>query len=189
MQKVGEWNPNLFPDKKDELSEYCAYSDGEVEYFADGEIRDWWSNCLPDEVKNLADKWGTERFENYPLLLENPFDKGDIVTEEGKIGVIYISKEDMESDYERIRNGDKKYCDYWDSASTIVQYIEEDGRIIHRHPSLLFLKKVSREEFPEEIREYVGMVSGMVQGNFFWTFFCWNTKRGEKGKRKNKRNL
>ena len=44
-------------------------------------------------------------------------------------------------------------------------------------------------ELPEEIREYVGMVSDMVQGNFFWTFFCWNTKRGEKGKRKNKRNL
>lgn len=66
--------------------------------------------------------------------------------EEDKIGVIDISKEDMESDYERIRNGDKKYCDYWDSASTIVQYIEKDGRIIHSHPSLLFLKKVSREE-------------------------------------------
>ena len=171
MQKVGEWNPNLFPDKKDDLSEYCANPDGEVEYFADGEIRSWWNYCLPDEVKNLADEWSTERFENYPLLLENPFDRGDIVMEDDKIGVIDISKEDMESDYEKIKNGEKKHCDYWDSTSTIVQYIREDGRIIHSHPSLLFLKKVNREELPEEIRKYVGMVSDMVQGKFPLDFF------------------
>ena len=178
MQKIGEWNPNLFPDKKNELSEYCAYPDGRVTYFANGEIRYQWSNCLPDEIKNLVDQWSTERFENYPLLLENPFDKGDIVMYENPfkkvdsvmyedmIGVIDISKEDVESDQERIRNGDKKYCDYSDSTTTIVQYIRGDGRIFHSHSPLLSLKKVSREELPEEIREYVGMVSDMVRGKY-----------------------
>ena len=53
----------------------------------------------------------------------------------------------------------------------IVQYIGEDGRISHDHPSLLFLKKVSEEELPEEIRDYVGMVSNLVQGNFSLDFF------------------
>lgn len=171
MQKVGEWNPNLFPDKKDELSEYDAYPDGEIGYSADGEIRYWWSHCLPDEIKNLADEWSIERFENYPLLLETPFDRGDIVMEDDKIGVIDISKKEIASDHERIKNGGKKYCDYSDSISTIVQYIREDGRISHGHPSLLFLKKVSRDELPEEIREYAGMVSDMVQGKYLLDFF------------------
>lgn len=97
--------------------------------------------------------------------------------EEDAIGVIDISKEDMEAGNARIRNGKLPYCDYSDSAATIVQYIGEDGRISHDHPSLLFLKKVSKEELPEEIRDYVCMVSDMVRGIFLWTFFCWNTKR------------
>lgn len=138
-----------------------------MEYFADGEIRDWWSYCLPEEVKNLVDEWSTERFEKYPLLPESPFDRGDIVMDKDKIGVIDISKEDMEAGNARIRNGALPYCEYLDSASTIVQYIEEDGMFFYSHPSLLFLKKGSKEE----IRKYAGMVSDMVQGKLPLDFF------------------
>lgn len=162
------WNPVLFPELQDERLEYSADPDGAAVYSADGEIRHWWidTDCLPEKVKNLVDQWSTERFENYPLLLENPFDKGDIVMDEDRIGVIDISKEDKEAGNARIRNGEPQYCDYLDSISTIVQYIRGDGRIFHSHSPLLSLKKVSREELPEEIREYVGMVSDMVRGKY-----------------------
>ena len=177
------WNPLLFPELQDEHLEYSADPDGSATYSADGEIRYWWSStdCLPDEVNNLIDQWSAKRFENYPLLLENPFDRGDIVMDGDRIGVIDISKEDMESIQARIRNGEVKYCDYLDAASTIVQYIGNDGRISHDHPSLLFLKKVSGEELPEEIRDYVGMVSDMVQGKFSLDFFLLEYEKRRKG--------
>lgn len=82
MQKVDEWNPNLFPEKQGELQEYCGYPEGEADYFADGEILCWWSDSLPDKVEKLVNKWSSECFENHPLILENPFDRGDIVMDE-----------------------------------------------------------------------------------------------------------
>ena len=167
------WNPILFPELQDERLEYSANPDGEAGYSADGELRYWWSDedCLPDEIKNLVDNWSAEHFENYPLLLENPFDKGDIVMDGDEIGVIDISKKDMESVNKRIRNGEVKYCDYLDSATTTVQYIGKDGRISHDHPPLLFLKKVSEEEVDPEIWTYAGIVSDMVQGKISLDFF------------------
>ena len=179
------WNPILFPELQDERLEYSADPDGSAGYSADGEIRYWWisTDCLPDEVNNLIDQWCMERFENYPLLLENPFDRGDIVMDGDAIGVIDISKEDMESIQARIRNGEVKYCDYLDAASTTVQYIGKDGRISHDHPSLLFLKKVNEAALPEEIRDYVGMVSDMVQGHFSLDFFLEEYEKRTKGEK------
>ncbi len=162
MQKVGKWNPNLFPEKQGELQEYCAYPEGGADYSADGEILYCWSGSLPDEVENLVDEWSSECFENYPLILENPFDRGDIVMDEDKVGVIDITKEEMEIHNERVRNG--IITDYFDSTSTIVQYIGKDGRISHEHPSLLFLKKVKKEELSPEIQEYADIVSYMEAG-------------------------
>lgn len=184
MSKAG-WNPILFPELQDERLEYFANPDGSAGYSADGELQYWWisTDCLPDEVNNLIDQWSTKRFENYPLLLENPFDRGDIVMDGDAIGVIDISKEDMESIQARIRNGEVKYCDYLDAASTTVQYIGKDGRISHDHPSLLFLKKVSEEALLEEIREYVGMVSDMVQGKISLDFFLEEYEKRRKGEK------
>ena len=145
MQKVGEWNPNLFPELQEELQEYCAFPEGRAGYSADGEILYWWSASLPEEVENLVDEWSSECFENHSLILENPFDRGDIVMDEDQIGVIDITKEEMEKHNERVRNG--IITGYFDSASTIVQYIGKDGRIRHNHPSVLFLKKVKKEEY------------------------------------------
>ena len=180
MQKVGEWNPNLFPEKQGELEEYCAYPEGGADYSTDGELLYWWSDSLPDEVKNLVDNWSNKCFENYPLILENPFDKGDIVMDEDKIGVIDITKEEMELHHEKLKNGITTE-DYFDSTSTIVQYIGKDGRIMHDHPPLLFLKKVKKEEIPLEIQEYATMVSYMVQGKYSLDFFLseYEKKIGE----------
>lgn len=170
MQKVGEWNPNLFPELKGEVEEYCAYPEGGADYSKDGELLYWWSDGLSDEVENLVDKWNNKCFENYPLILENPFDKGDIVMDEDKIGVIDITREEMELYHEKLKNGITTE-DYFDATSTIVQYIGKDGRISHGHPSLLFLKKVQKEELPSEIQEYAGMVSYMVQGKYSLDYF------------------
>lgn len=169
MQKVGEWNPNLFPEKQGELEEYCGYPEGGADYSADGEILNCWCDSLPDEIEKLVDQWSSECFENHPLILENPFDKGDIVMNGDIIGVIDITKKEMEIHKERVRNGIT--TDYFDSTSTIVQYIGKDGRISHNHPSLLFLKKVNKDELPPEIREYVSFVSYMVQGRCSLDFF------------------
>lgn len=173
MQKVGGWNPNLFPELQGELQEYHAYPEGEAYYSADGEILDWWSDSLPDEIENLVDNWSSEYFENHPLILENPFDRGDIVMDGDEIGVIDIAKEEMDIYNEKIKNRliTKEYYDYSDSVSTIVQYIRKDGRICHNHPSLLFLKKVKKEELPPEIQGYADIVSCMVQGNYSLDFF------------------
>ena len=46
-----------------------------------------------------------------------------------------------------------------------------DGRICHNHPSLLFLKKVNKEEMPPKIREYACIVSYMIQGKYPLDFF------------------
>ncbi len=180
MQKVVEWNPHLFPEKQGELQEYCASPEGGADYSADGEILYCWCGSLPDEVENLVDKWSSDCFENYPLILENPFDRGDIVMDEDEIGVIDITKEEMESHNEMVRKG--IITEYFDSTSTIVQYIEKDGRISHDHPSLLFLKKVKKEELSPEIREYVGIVSDMVQGKFCLDFFLLEYEKKIKGR-------
>lgn len=175
MQKVGEWNPNLFPEKQGELQEYRGYPEGGADYFADGEILACWCNSLPDEVEKLVNKWSSECFENHPLILENPFDRGDIVMDGDEIGVIDITKEEMELHNERIRNG--IITEYFDSTSTTVQYIEKDGRISHNHPSLLFLEKVKKEELPLEIREYANIVSYMVQGKYSLDFFLFDYEK------------
>jgi len=169
IRKDSGWNPILFPEKQEEFQEYCGEPDGKTYYSADGEILYCWMYGLPDEVENLVDKWSSERFENYPLILENPFDRGDIVMDGDEVGVIDITKEEMEFHNEKLKNG--IITEYFDSTSTIVQYIGKDGRISHNHPSLLFLKKVNKEELSPEIWKYASIVSDMVQGKGYLDFF------------------
>lgn len=76
----------------------------------------------------------------------------------------------MEIHNEKLRNGIITE-EYFDSTSTIVQYIGKDGRISQGHPSLLFLKKVQKEELPPKIWEYASIVSYMVQGKYSLDFF------------------
>lgn len=180
MRKENGWNPNLFPEKQGELQEYCGAPEGKTYYSANGEILYLWSDNLPEEVENLADKWSSERFENYPMILETPFDRGDIVMDEDQIGVIDITKGEMENFHEKVRSG-KIYCDYSDTTATTVQYIGTDGRIGHNHPSLLFLRKVNKEELPPELREYVGVVSDMVQRKYPLDFFLFVYEEKIKG--------
>ena len=62
-----------------------------------------------------------------------------------------------------------------------MQYIGKDGKISHNHSSLLFLKKVKKEELPSEIREYAGIVSCMMQGKYSLDFFLFEFEKKIKG--------
>ncbi len=91
--------------------------------------------------------------------------------DEDDLGVIDITKAEIESSSQKICNGNPMFCDYSDSTSTIVQYIRKDRRISHDHPSLLFLKRANPEDILPEMWDYAEKVNSILRGQYSLDFF------------------
>lgn len=114
-------------------------------YFrSDGTLYHFWSSEIKREDKAVPDAWAKGRFENSPVRMPNPFEKGDIVRfmKTGKCGIVEMSKEEWSS-VERAKTGD-----FTDSELHVFLF-DNDGGADHCCLSPILLEKYEPQKDDE----------------------------------------
>lgn len=84
-----------------------------------------------------------QRFENAFIHIPNPFGRGDIVrltTDHEGHGIVETSQLEWQEFLERVESGGAKWADFSD-ASVTVDFLQDDGGIMHSHISPAFLER------------------------------------------------
>lgn len=118
----------------------------------DGKILCFWSDEVKmpkEEVEKYDDP---TRFENAFIAVPNPFERGDIVRStmnHAKHGVIETSQQEWKEYLERVKSWGRESLDFYESGIT-VEFLQEDGHLMHDHVSPAFLEKYEPKKDDED---------------------------------------
>lgn len=145
---------------------YNGSAVAEYSYDCNGNITNYWSSELPDDVHSLKE----ECFENRFIHIPNPFQRGDVVRQIGKqeYGIVETSQSEWEEFLEQIRVNDLG-VDWFDSSIT-VSFLLEDGKFSHMHINPIFLEKAEPEDLDPQ-KELLAMASGILRGESSLDYF------------------
>ena len=175
-------NPYIFVEKNtDELIEeyesnleepvaiFFYSQEGKLEYFNGSEV-------IREEKEELDKMFNPKRFENAYIEIPNPFDAGDIVrlVTDGGHGIVATSSSEWEEYKKRLKNVKEK--DFVDTGIT-VDFILDDGEMIHNHINPIFLEKYAPAEDDAD-KEVLLAASNVYRGVGLDSFiYCYDEYR------------
>lgn len=169
----------------DEL-DYDGSPEASAAYDKDGTLTDFWSSEIEradeEELKVLYDP---ALFTNAFIFIPNPFELGDIVRltyDHDAHGIVALSQEEWSEFLERVNSNQMKGVDFSD-ASLTVDFLQENGHIMHSHICPAFLEKfepAKEDEDYELLRAGGAVLKG--QCSLDWFTYCYEDykKRREK---------
>ena len=121
------------------------YPSSELDYNGDGTLFGFLSNEIDLADKRVQNEKDNTRFENAPINMPNPFERGDIVKliDMGMLGIIETSQEEWNNKYEALRNGK------FSKESIDVATLYNDGTLGQLKMSPLLLEKYEPEKGDE----------------------------------------
>ena len=138
--------PDLQRFKRKE--KYSGFPEAEAWYDKDGTLTYFWSSEIErTDEERISMSYDLSRFENTFIPVPNPFKKGDIVrstTRRERHGVVVTSQQEWEEFLNQVASGKAKWADFSD-ASITVDFLWDDGGIMHSHVNSAFLKKVDKD--------------------------------------------
>lgn len=121
-----------------------GYPKAAAQYGKDGTLEHFWSSEIEKSNKeNIPILYDLSRFETAFIYIPNPFERGDIVRStmgRERHGVVVTSQQEWEEFLDRVESGKAKWADFSD-ASITVDFLRDDGGIMHSHVNPAFLEK------------------------------------------------
>ena len=155
-KEKGYFNPNLMnvQDIKECITE-LDWFDSEVtaKYDKDGTWLHFYSGEIErSDEEEIRMSYDLSLFQNAFIAVPNPFERGDIVRStmnHAKHGVIEISQQEWKEYLERTKSWGRESLDFYESGIT-VEFLQENGHLMHSHVSPAFLEKYDPQEGDED---------------------------------------
>ena len=133
--------------------EYAEFSEAWAKCDKDGTLTLFWSSEIErsyeEKVRKACDP---HLFENAFIAVPNPFERGDIVRstmKHAKHGVIETSQQEWKEYLERTKSWGKESLDFYLSGIA-VEFLQDDGHLMHSHVNPAFLEKYEPQEGDED---------------------------------------
>ena len=152
-------------------------------YTKDGMLLD--CECYPytTEISVIFSHGNPSRFEDAYILLQSPFEIGDIVRIIGdsRPAIVQVGQEEWKRGLERNTDGSRAIPPSYDNTRLTVEFLGDDGEMSHGHPYILSLEKIDQWEDELEwklLQSAAQLMKGERALDDFLYYYHQNLKRG-----------